>query len=89
LLTMLTLSWLLISWWAFTEAKHMFIKYSKYDKLENLDHKFDGLYRNDYQKWNQRKIIIGCFIILPFRVLSFISLLSVGLFFSFLLKIFG
>jgi hypothetical protein len=78
--------WLALGVWAFRKAQATFEKYSKYRKLENLDPKFNAFYRDDYANWDHFRIKIGCLTILPFRIISFISLVIGGLFFVFLLN---
>jgi hypothetical protein len=81
--------WLGIGLWGNNVVKLTIKKFSNYQKIDKLDHKFAALYQDDYTQWNLTSIKIGCFILLPFRVIAFSCLIIGGVFFSFLLKIFG
>lgn len=51
--------------------------------------KYKALVREDFNKWNKKKILIGCFTLLPFRVILFITLVFGCAIFAIFIKIFG
>lgn len=89
LITLLAIAWVAIARWGYKKANQTFSKYSKYDKIEDLDPKFNALIRGDFNRWNKQRILIGCWILLPFRVISFGTLFVSGMIFPALLMIFG
>lgn len=85
----LIIFWLGISLWGYTTANKIFKKFNKYQKLPISDPKYSALIRDDIDKWNKQRVLIGCFTILPIRVLFFISMIIGCLVFALLLSLFG
>ena len=71
---------------AFKNAKKTI---SKYRKLENREHdpSWDGFIRKDFNKWNEKNILIGCFFRFPFKFIALISYIAcIGITILFSLK---
>lgn len=82
--------WLGIALWGYSNAKRIFSKYKKYRQLPSpIDSRYDALIRNDFDKWNKQRILIGCFTLLPIRVLFFVSMIIGCLIFALLISILG
>lgn len=51
----------------------MFKKYAKYGPIEDPDGRMSGFIRDDFNQWNRKKILIGCIIKLPIRLLIILN----------------
>lgn len=89
LIAILIILWLSLGVWAFITAIKTFKKYKNYKPIENLDIKYKALVREDFNKWNHKRILIGCFTLFPLRILLFITLVFGCIIFAILIKIFG
>lgn len=89
LLSLFAIYWLALSIWSISVARKAFSKYRSFTEITPLDPKLLGLVRNDYDKWDKPRIIVGCLTLLPLRVLFFITMIFGCLVFALLLKIFG
>lgn len=54
---------------AFKNARKTFAKYRNYKNIEH-DSSWDGFIRTDFNKWPERKILVGCFLKFPFKFLA-------------------
>lgn len=76
---------------AYKNAKKIINKYRNVKQVE-ADSEWQSFIRTDFNKWDERQIIIGCFIRFPFKFLalfSYIIGLTLLIIFSFTFKKIG
>lgn len=68
--------WITLSLLAFLHCRKMFKRYAKHGKIEHPDPKWEGFIRDDFEKWDRSKILLGCFTKLPGKFLLFATFIT-------------